>query len=409
MAVLDKDAFSDGMRKKYGKKLESYYLNEACKAAKLIKKVGGLGGSTHNFAAAVSGSFGAVDFPTAQANANVPTFEQRAITPSKEYQVGKVDNLAIALSKGDGGFTGAVDAQMKSTEEGYRYAISHQIWGNGGGARGRIASGGISSATITLSERADIVNFQKGMKLQLSSDDGTASSPAGVRSGTTLEVDSVDENAGTVTCTTNITAAIAAAAANDYIYREGDYGAVMKGILAWVPVTAPTSGDSFFGVDRSSMVVRMAGNRVTATGSSIEDAIFDACGELDLHAGSADTLFMGPLHYKELCKSIDSRAFTKVSSGNKEVLGVDAIQVASPSGTINVISDRNCPDAYGLLTKLSDWELLYAGPGCPHFEEAGGGKLRVETSNDSLEFRLKAYWQLRNKMPKNNVLLTWGS
>ncbi len=400
MATLNKTNFANAMKVKYGSKLEKYWYDEACPAAKLIKKQGGLGGSTHNFAAAITGSNGAVVFSTAQTGASTPTFEQRAITPTKEYHVGKIDNLAIALSQGGGAFEGAVEAQMGSCMQGYSTAVSHQIWGNGGGARGRVSA--ISSATITLSERADAVNFWEGLVLELSADDGLGG--GGVRSGT-VTVDSVDVDAGTVICTGNVTAGIAAAATNDYIFREDDYNAVMKGILAWIPVSAPTGGDSFFGVDRSSHVNRMAGSRVTATGSAMEKAIFDACGSAELVGGKPDTLFLNPLKYADLVDSLDSRAFTQVGGEGK--LGVSGIKVAGPSGSIDVVSDRNCPKAYGMLTKLSDWELLYAGKGCPHFEETQG-KMRVIEADDALEFRLKAYWQTRTKQPKNSVLITWG-
>lgn len=408
MAILNETTFANAMKVKYGSKLEKYWYDGACPFAKMVTKKGGLGGSSLNFGAAISPGNGGNDFGTAQANATVAEYEQRALTEAKTYVVGKIDNYTMYATKNGGAFEAAVQAQMDTAMETFSMVSSHQLWGNGGGARGRIATSGISSATITLSERADIVNFWPKLRLQLSSDDGNASSPAGVRAGSVLVVDSVNPDAGTITCTTNITSAISGAVQNDYIFREGDYGTCLKGVLAWVPVTAPTSGDSFFGVDRSTFVNRMAGSRVSATGSNMEDAIYDAGGELDLLGGMADTLFVGPLHYKELVKSLDSRAFSKLDGG-KETLGVTGIEVAGHNGSsVKVISDRNCPDAYGLLTKMSDWELLYAGPGVPHFEETGG-KMRVESTSDGLEFRLKAYWQLRNKCPKNNVLITWGS
>ena len=58
------------------------------------------------------------------------------------------------------------------------------------------------------------------------------------------------EDAGTVELTS--AAAITSLQNGDYLFRLGEPGTCMEGLAALTPLTAPTSGDSFRGISRTS-------------------------------------------------------------------------------------------------------------------------------------------------------------
>src|SRR5207244_3305293 len=62
--------------------------------------------------------------------------------------------------------------------------------------------------------------------------------------------------------------------ANDYLFRTGDFGASVYGILDWIPATTPTAGDSFFTVDRSADT-RLYGQYVDGSNKDIVEALLD--------------------------------------------------------------------------------------------------------------------------------------
>src|SRR5690606_37988352 len=113
----------------------------------------------------------------------------------------------------------------------------------------------ISTNTITLTEADDVRNFKIGMTL-IASANADGSTP---RTGSAV-VTAVDEDTGTVTV--DSAAGITSFANSDYLFRKGDPGTCVDGLEVMFPLTAPTTGDSFRGVDRSVDVRRLAGCRV---------------------------------------------------------------------------------------------------------------------------------------------------
>src|SRR5581483_9521973 len=98
-----------------------------------------------------------------------------------------------------------------------------------------------------------------------SADDGTGG--GGLRSaGATVTITGLNRSTGTLTASGNWTAGIAAVAAGDYLFPQGDYNNVMPGALGgWL--TTPGGGDSFYGVNRNADVTRLAGLIQTGAGN----------------------------------------------------------------------------------------------------------------------------------------------
>lgn len=269
--------------------------------------------------------------------------------------------------------------------------------GTGSGRIGQIAAGGIASAVVTLSEPADIVNFDVGMVLELSATDGGTS----VRAGT-ITIDKVDRDAGTFTCTANVTAGIAAAAAGDYIFQAGDYGKKMLGWRAWVPDTAPTS-TLFLGVDRTKDTSRLGGLRVDGSSLNHEEALIKAMVRVSRERGPAPThCFMNPDDVGALVQILGSKkAYEDVQAGE---IGFRALSVSTPKGTVKVFEDADCPKGRSLLAYMDSWCLESTGEAPEIFEDDGMKMLRAGTS-DAYEVQLGYYANISNNAPAWNVNL----
>lgn len=411
MPTLDVTAFKNALKILYPLGLEEIWYPEAPLLGWMPKSENFVG-DNKQLNPLYSGIRGSNTFSTAINAKTTPSIEKFSVTRVKTYVVGSIDNEALAASKNN---TGALAEAVKTSMDAALYefgrASAHQAWGDKGGNRGRIGS--ISTDTVTLKTIEDVVHYEKGMVLELSANDGTASGHT-LRSGT-LEVKSVDRDNGKVTFTQNVTTGVPAAVADDYLFRQGDFKVCLSGVRGWVPVTAPTSGDSHFGADRSVDIVRMAGSRHVGS-ASIEETVFDAEAQGVMHGGRYDTLWLHTKKFAELKKSIQSKAWYSMEStrvdaskagGKATKVGTHAFVFPGEHGPITVMSDANCPFSRGLLTKKAAWELSSLGP-APHFAEQSGSRLLVETSSDGVEYRLKAYWNMLCKRPIDNVLITWA-
>src|SRR5262249_2481726 len=157
-------------------------------------------------------------------------------------------------------------------------ATARRAWGLGGGSIGQLhGSVNLASTTLQVRSRTDIIGlFNKGVQLEFAADNGTGTSPVGRRgSPDRLTVQSGNRDAGTAVTSAALNT-VSSITADDYIFRRGDYGAAVTGLPGWCPPTAPTTGDSFFGLDRTVDPVRLSGTRVTGSGGNMEEVIQDA-------------------------------------------------------------------------------------------------------------------------------------
>lgn len=341
----------------------------------------------------------------AKTNKTASSVVEFQITLAKDYSLYSVDGqLARQTANDRGAFVQAFEMELEAAMDAIKRSFAVSLYRNHGGAIGRIAaSGGISSATITLSDPNDVVNFEKNQVLNLSTADGT--SGAIKAQNQPMIVSSVDRDAGTVTMTVAVATAIPTAANSDYIFMDGDFGVSLRGLASWLPATAPAvgGGDSFFGLDRSVDPVRLAGARVDGSGLNPEEALQKACQVAVRNGARLSHFFMNDLNFLDLTLSLGTR---RIDTSAKTDIGVgyEGVKVATGMGAVEVYADPNCPYniAYGLT--LSDWEL--AGPGeFPFVEARDGTKLLREDTADSFEGQIKAYCQLVCRKPHRQVRL----
>jgi hypothetical protein len=290
-----------------------------------------------------------------------------------------------ASRKDAGAFARMVKHESDMALDALSESAAIALYGSGTGSCGRIAtSGGIAGAVITLSQKHDVKNFHKGNILQVSSGDGTG----GTRTGT-VTIASVQYGAGTITCTGNVTTGISLAVNGDYIYQNGDYNLKLAGLAGWLPLVAPTGGDSWFGTDRSVDPESLAGWRVNTPTLSIEEN-FLTLGELiAFGGGEPDLALINPTNYASLIKGLGSKVQYTAPGGTADI-GFSGAVVHLSTGPVKVISDPECPGDRCYLLTSNTW-LLHHLDEFPHVVMDDDNAMLRQSNADGVEIRFR-YW-----------------
>ena len=342
------------------------------------------------------------DFTKAKANKNASSVVEYQITITSNYSLYSVDGrLQRQTANSKGAFVEAFEFELESAMDAMKRNLGYEPYLNGGGAIGQIASGQ-TTATITLTNINDIVKFEKNQVLVTSTADGTSGA---VKTGT-VTVKSVDRDAGTITCadanvTWNNAAGIPTVAANDFIFTEGDFGLGIKGLAAWIPGTAPTGGDSFFGLDRSQDAVRLAGSRVDLRTLGPEEQMQKMAQVSARNGGKGSHVFYNDLDYLALILALGSRRQI-ANSETEGKIGFEGVKVMTGYGTVEAYSDYNQTQGIAHMLELKNWELK--GPGqFPFIEARDGQKILREDAADAFEGRIIAYNQMQSKKVAGSV------
>lgn len=338
-------------------------------------------------------------FANAQANKTSSKLKDFVLTRAKDYSLASIDNETLEASKGNANaFLEAATVEIDGAIHSAARSLAIAMYRSGSGSIGSVANSSFATPTLQLNDIESVTNFEVGMTLVVSSTDGGGS----VRSGT-LTVVGVDRDAGTVTMSGNLSAGISAIAQNDFIFVQGDYDAKIKGLLAWLPSTAPTSGDNFFSVDRSSDASRLAGVRFDGSSMPIEEALISAASRLAREGGKPDYCFMSYSKYADLEKALGSKIQYIDMKVNAEI-AFRGIQINGPRGPIKVVPDQNCPSDRAFMLQLDTWKLYSLGK-APKILDTDGLKMLRDNNADSVEIRVGYYAQLGCRGPGFNCNL----
>lgn len=331
-------------------------------------------------------------FSTAVTNAKAGLYTGFFLTRARDYGVTDLDTEAMLASNGE---DGAFVALMKAEVDGLLLNLSNNLamslYRNIGGARGQIAAGGVTGAVLTLSNPADVVNFEIGMNIVNSTADGTSGS-VGSADQTVV---SVQRRAGTVTMSagTNFTAA-------DYLFVKGDFGVAFAGLDSWIPAAAP-SATLFFGVDRS-VDSRLYGQAVDGSSLTISESLEYGDTVIRREGGAASHCFINPVDFNRLRISLGSQVvYDKISSPDQASISFQTIRLQGQKGPIQVIPDPDCQAGVSWLLTLKEWELCTMGEAPQILDQDGNRALRVDTA-DALRVRAGYYGQLGCHAPSYN-------
>lgn len=345
-------------------------------------------------------------FANAQANQSAANLQSFFLTSTSDYAIAQIDNRTMLSAKTDKmAFIQTakvlVDAAIRAATNRAAFAL----FGDGTGTIGQI--GTISSGVITLANSQQVTQFEVNQVL----DAGT--SAGGTQWSAKGYVIAVNRSTGVVTVSTTLggTAATPTSWTNtNYLTTDGDLNAKMSGLAAWLPSTAPTSGDSFYQVNRSTDVTRLAGVNYdsTSTGETIEEAIISASNLNAREGGRPDTLITNFATYAALEKSLGSKVqYVTESMINNPQISFKGIKVSGANTMIDVFPDRSCQAQTGWLLQKDTWCLEGLGD-VPMILKYGDGldMLRVYNA-DSSELRVGYYGNVSCNAPGYNSRITF--
>jgi len=332
-----------------------------------------------------------------------------------DYQLVTITNLLMEQTKSNAG--AFVDAAKLQMDGGFRMItnnIAFELFGDGSATRGYIGSTNSGSAPtyiITLSNAQQIVQFEVGMTLvNFVSSGGTISSI----SSSTASITAVDRSNGIITVLASATDSSWAAAGHGLgVFGDIVAGPIatgtnlaLSGLAAWLPSSAPSSSDSFWGVNRSADVTRLAGIRYNAQSLTIEEGITNALAVLNREGGKPDLCIMDFASYAALVNSLGAKVqYVQVKHDEVEV-AFEGITFQSAYGRVTILADRSCPPQTAYLLTMSTFKLRSLGK-VPHiltYGMEGLEGLRVGNA-DALEIRIGYYGNLICSAPGWNAVV----
>jgi hypothetical protein len=346
-------------------------------------------------------------FSTAQTNQTSSTFREYLVTLASDYSLATLDNKTLLSARTDKqAFVNAAKVQVDGAIRSIKNSLGSALFRSGTGSIGQIGS--ISTGVITLASSLDVVQFEIGMVIQANATDG------GTPRAALGYVISVDRSAGTVTVSATLGGAAgspASWAASDFLLVQGDNNAKIVGLAGWLPFTAPSSGDNFFGVDRSIDTVRLAGNRKDATNQSIEEGLQDFLTQIAINDGAPDYFITNPNSYVALQKALGSKAqivelAAEMGKDYRAVVGFKALEIQMSGMTVKVLQDRNCPALFGYALQMDTWKMISLGdaPQILTYGAEGLEVLRVSNA-DAAELRVGYYANLVCSAPSFNGVI----
>lgn len=370
-----------------------------------------------------------VDFATAQANAFNSTWAELLLQSCEQHQMVHLTSRQIAtLDGGAKSFVNLLKKELKSAMGNLSQRLETQVTRDGSLNIGRIATGEtVSGTVIDLQTAGDVVNFEIGDRLVLSA---TATNTGGLRSsGAAIAVSGVTagQTTSSLTFAAGLSTVIAAATAGDYWYKEGDTtvaGATagvyqgIRGLSAWLPTTAPTAGESFFGLDRS-VSTRLYGfaTNATTTSSTLQEALIDGAGNIaQYHGYKIDMATMAPADYRRLRKEAQLDTTTVRGSGSSGMsgggkvmeYGYDGVKMLGDMGSFTALPLFKQAAGTAYLLKKDTWELKSVGP-VVRWDDTDGNTILRRSNASGIEGRLISWSNLACNLPAANGVVTLPS
>jgi hypothetical protein len=333
-------------------------------------------------------------FATAVANKGNSLIEDFVLTRAKDYSIASIDNETLKASQGNANaFMEAAVTEIDGAIQAITRSLAISLYGDGTGNLGSIVEVTGTTLTLATGTESDITNFEVGMKIQFN--DGSA-----LRDAATRTITDIDRGAGSMTVDSSVHT-ITGITTLDYVNQEGDFNAKLKGLAAWLPVTAPGT-TSFFGVDRTSDVYRLGGVRYDASAVPIEEGLVTGLARCAREGGRPQWCFLNFDHFANLEKALGAKVqYTEHQVGD---VGFRGILIHGPRGAVKVIPDQNCPAAYAYLIDPGCVKLYSLGK-APQILDSDGLKMLREASADAVEVRVGYYAQLGFRAPGFNAVV----
>lgn len=260
-----------------------------------------------------------------------------------------------------------------------------------------ISDTSLPSLTFTLTAKTDMDLFFEGMVIQAAA----AETTGGLRATPSrCEIVGINPATGTLTLTALDGSGTTDWAANDSLFVDGCRNAGMLGLDDYCPATAPTTGDSFFGVDRSTSVETLAGVRRDfsgAAGTPIVDRIIRTASYMQkFYADQSHevAVFVHPSIWSTIQCNANARVVTDNLQNQVLPLGFRAIEL-NTTRQMRLYADPFCPQTTGWMVDLDCLSIRHLGD-MPFgvFQESLIDGHQQSSTADSYTNRVGGYMQL---------------
>ncbi len=326
-------------------------------------------------------------FTNAQGNQTPGLLAEFLLPLRADYSLATISNQAMEASADDrGSFLEGeklvIDLAIRSCAN----RTSVEIFRAGTGSRGRI--GTITAGVIVLSNPADVANFGINQVLQANSTDG------GAPRATLGYVVGRDVTAGTISVSSSTWGGAigspAGWAANDYLLVQGDLNTGMTGFAGWLPSTAPSTTDNFFGVNRSPDS-RLYGLYYNGARQQIEEAIIDDLQLVQREGGDPRHGLTNFGSIAALIKALGTRREYVDLQSEDGAIGFRGVKIQGPQGPVDVFADRSCQPRTMFMLQMNTWKLYSLGP-VPRILKYGDKLEMLRVNNaDASEVRVGRY------------------
>lgn len=322
------------------------------------------------------------DFAKSATNRATNLYTDFQVPYKADYNSVEISHIVMRQSEGNAAFFDARTREIDGMIGELTSNAAKSLFNNGGGARGRIATatGSLGATTITLTNIEDVVNFEIGMVVRLSADDGTT----GSLKANSVTLTGVNRDTGVLTAGANWST-ITSAAQNDYIFVDGDFGAAPPGFDGWIPRTSPSGTFLSSSVNRNVDPTRLGGCRVGGLGLPVSEAVRKLDARMGREGFTATHVVMSPNRYLDLELEQENKVQYVVQKPQDATIGFTGMQFTGQRGTKTVLADPDCPDDLIYALTLDTWKVVSLGP-VPDVFDMDGKLLRV-ASSDSYEVR----------------------
>jgi hypothetical protein len=330
---------------------------------------------------------------------------------SSDYAATWINELTVLKAANDrGAFVNAFKFEVDGLLRQLGNSLGHGLYRDGSGsvARGD-GAWTITGNVITLLQRADTKFFNIGMNLDFIANASGAPSgaPRTLASTFRVQVTKVDEDGATLTCAldsngsavANISTYYTALANTDWIAPAGDYNSAyattgiqkIKGLSAWLPLTAPTSGDNFWSVDRSAFPTRLAGHRLNDPTAPAEDSVMSLAEVMHERGAAPDIGLVSPRQFTKISKRLNAKVEYD-SAGGDAKYGFMTFGIATSAGIVPIYADSDCPEDRGYLLTMDTWRIKHLKE-LPHIVATDGVTSLRRPGLDQQEVRCRYYAQ----------------
>lgn len=362
---------------------------------------------------------GSTDFAEAQDRGqnSMSGGAQFKVTWCNDFQVPSVGKDIIAKTKNkQGGWIPQLKNEMDSSLRYSAHRRSVALFTTGFGELATVTNVIGAGFVITLGnprtgavDRSVSFRFVKGMKLVFSQ----SISSNVLRAGQSAVITKVDYSAGTITLDTALNA-ITGLAQNDIIFTKGDRDDSATpsrkrpaGLPAWIPTTAPSASENFFGQDRTTNSF-LYGWIIdcTTTGVSLMQGLVQACNYVST-VGHATRIVavLSTDKFIELSAALDNKQYTTITG--RGGVGYKTIVVYADGVEVPVISDMYCPNSEGYV--LDPGAIHHPSIGdAPHIDDEDGNKILRQSAAAGVEVRYEAFECFSNENAAATAVLKFA-